>query len=203
MSKTITTVFTYSESSNIFNMIKQDRLQELRATFVGKPLAYINELREDSNDNTLLHVATQCRNIAICKYLLYLGMDKHRKNVFYDSPWTLAIATHCEDLIQAFIDVEMDSYVKYKTLADKYDSDNKTLRELNTQLQHANEDITIKYNNELLNGNNERNELIFLKENGKRLREENDRLKHENNDLTAKNKKLKIAVDNLTKIAKR
>lgn len=189
----------------IISYVTNNNLSYLKTALNYKRSDEINSI-VDAYGNTLLHLATMSKNVPIIKFLLDKGMNKHRLNDFRETPWEMAVKTHDQILIQAFIDVELNAVEtlrgEIRRIKD-IENENKSLLTINKDLQRANDDLTNKYNMVLRDNKSNNTEVTMLKQQNKRLRDDNDLLIKENNELTESNKKLKIAVDNLMKANKK
>lgn len=171
-----------------------------------------NDIVLDPYNNNLLHISVLHKSYNIVQYLINTNFNVLRTNQFNETPIDIALKNHDEKMMRILVD------------NNKYETENKSLKEDNTYLKNENKRLDDKIKNlecnntKLLDSNktltqknnylylqleNEKNFNITHKRKFSDLESENTKLKNENKSLKDDNELLQKTVKTLKDLAKK
>lgn len=172
----------------------------------------LNNDIKDRYNNTLLHLAVKSKQYDVLDYLMMIGIDTTKKNMFNETAYNIAVQQQDYIAISKFNNTrELDALKLENEKVKTVQSDNTTLKLLNNSLQTSNDRLSHKIigltddNKDLKNKNScMTSEKLMLNRENSNLKEEigvvtrsAKRLRDEVCTLTEQNKKLKTSVDTL------
>ncbi len=200
-------MFNMFDSKSLVRMASDGNLTDLKFTLskYNFTCSYINSFK-DNNNNNLLHLATQCENAEMVKYLLNIGVSHIALNKFNKSPWDLAVMIRNKEVINEYVTFMGKKSCDHLSELSCLRKDNLALKESLAIEQKLNKDNSVRINllgNAHIELNSLRKKNTELVEENTALRVSLKRSRDDNEELQQSNKKLKLSVQTLMESTKK